>query len=61
MQYPITEDFLRKYESKIEKDEGKPLSPNRREHAAIVARLINEAYISGYSDGLQEAGKGERE
>lgn len=59
MQYTITEDFLREYESKIEKETGKPISPNRREHAEIVTRLINEAYISGYSDGLQAAVKGE--
>ena len=58
MQYPITEQYLKEYETQIEKETGKPISPNRREHAAIVAGLINDAYISGYSDGLQ-AVKGE--
>ena len=58
MQYPITEQYLKEYETQIEKETGKPISPNRREHAAVVARLINESYISGYSDGLQAA-KGE--
>ena len=61
MQYPITEQYLKEYETQIENETGKPISPNRREHAAIVVRLINEAYISGYSDGLQAAVKGERE
>lgn len=55
MQYPITENFLKEYETNIEKKTGKSISPNRREHAAIVAGLINDAYISGYSDGLQAA------
>lgn len=59
MKCPITEDFLREYESKIEKETGNPISPNRREHAEIVTRLINEAYVLGYSDGLQAVMKGE--
>lgn len=59
MQYPITEQYLKEYEVKIEKETGKPISPNRRKHAFVVSQLINSAYISGYSDGLQAASKGE--
>ncbi len=58
MEYPLTEDFIKGFESQIEKDEGKPISPNRHKHAVIVSQLINEAYTSGYCAGLQATTKG---
>ena len=46
---------------RLDDETGKPISPNRQEHATVVARLINEAYISGYSDGLQHDRKPQKQ
>lgn len=51
----ITEENLHEFEKILNKGENVPISENRREHARIVVKLINEAYFKGYQKGVSEA------
>ena len=61
MKYPLTSAAILKSVFIVEKSSGKKVSHDILEIAELLAQHINAAYISGYSDGLQAAVKGEGE
>ena len=57
MEFPITEKNIRDWELELKNKEGEPISEHRREHARMVAKLMNDAYYEGYNKAISENNK----